>query len=290
MPGAAPDLPSAGGAMPPSDGAPGIGAPQQPPMPMQPPMQDAQPSMAADYNYDDCDISPIADPNMVTDMQRMAKAQLLEELAGHPTIGPTMDAGEAGRRILTAANFDEIDKLIPEKQGPSPMDELQLRGAQAEVADKEAGAELKKAQTAKTTMEAQAVPAKLETDKAKLQVTGLNDERKFILDSESLQHQKQADNRDFEAARNDADRDHLSGRLDSERQFQNEHRQFAADQFDKSEESAYREHELGTAAAQSQRDEQHRQREFQSSEQQAERSHALEMEKAKQKPAAAKAK
>jgi chaperonin GroES len=240
MPGAAPPMgdPSA------PSGAPGIGQPMQAPgampgqMPQQPPEQ--PPSMAADYDYDDCDIVPVADPQMVTDMQRMSKAQLQMELAQHPTIGPTMNAAEVGRRILEAALIDDIDAVIPPKEGPSPAEELQLRGAVAEVEDKEAGAKLKEAQTIKTLADAEMASEKTQLEKDKLAMAGMKDERQFALDTAGMESQNAAAQRDFEAQQMAGERDFVASRVDADRQF-------ATDQFDKSEEAAFRQRELEQA-------------------------------------------
>lgn len=96
----------------------------------------------ADY-HDDLDVMPVADPNTVTDMQRMAKAQFLMEqvAAGNPHINPL----EATRRALEAARIERIEDVLVSQ--PPPPDPLQIEGAKTEV-------ELKKAQVIKTTADA----------------------------------------------------------------------------------------------------------------------------------------
>lgn len=97
----------------------------------------------ADY-MGDMDIMPVADPNTVTDMQRMSKAQfLLEEIRqGNPVI----DVFAATKRALEAARIERIDEIIA-KPKPNPAEEVA-------VADAAAGVELKKAQTVKTVADA----------------------------------------------------------------------------------------------------------------------------------------
>jgi hypothetical protein len=51
-----------------------------------------------------------------------------------------------------------------EQQGQSPQAQIQQRGMMAEVADKEAAAGLKQAQTQKTMIEAQTLPAQIQAD------------------------------------------------------------------------------------------------------------------------------
>ena len=240
-------MPGAGplGASSAPSGPPGIGQQMQGGLPeMQPgqvPQQPEQPpSMRADYDYSDCDIVPVADPQMVTDMQRMSKAQLQMELAGHPTIGPTMNHGEVGRRILEAALIDDIDAVIPPKEGPSPAEELQMRGAMAEVEDKEAAAKLKQAQTVKTLADAETAGEKMQIEKGKLAMAGIKDDRQFALDTANLENQNAASERDFESQQLANERDFVASRVDADRQFN-------SDQFDKSEEAAFRQREMEMA-------------------------------------------
>ena len=67
------------------------------------------------------DIMPVADPNTVTDMQRMAKAQvLMEQVAnGNPTINPF----QATKRALEAARIERIPDVMnppPDPNQPPP--------------------------------------------------------------------------------------------------------------------------------------------------------------------------
>lgn len=61
-------------------------------------------------------VEPIADENMVSDAQRLARAQLLHEYKDDPLCNPL----EIRRRIFQAANVEEIDKIIPDKMPPQP--------------------------------------------------------------------------------------------------------------------------------------------------------------------------
>ncbi len=241
QPGAAP-MPAQG--VPGMAGQSGQGPDQQlPGMAPSQPTPEQPPTMQQDYDYDDCDLIPVADPNMVTDMQRMAKSQLQMELAGHPTIGPTMNAAEVGRRVLQAASVEDIHEIIPEKTGPSPIEELQLRGAQAEVAVNETKAELTKAQAQKTMMEAETIPAKTEMEKAKVTVDALDKDRRFALDHDSAANDADRADRDFDASRFDADRDHESGRQERDNAREESDRQFRADQYDKAYDTLAQERE-----------------------------------------------
>lgn len=92
----------------------------------------------ADYNEDDMDILPVSDPNSVSKMQRLAKAQLIRDVAKE---NPTVNQYEATRRVLEAADIEDIEKLILPPPEPNPEDEflkrlvamLQLDQIEAEV-------------------------------------------------------------------------------------------------------------------------------------------------------------
>jgi len=100
--------------------------------------------VAQDY-HDDIDVLPVADPNTVTEMQRMAKAQFVMEQVekGNPFI----DGLAATKRALEAARIEKPEELLkPPPPGPPPEAEVALQ-------DGIAGVELKRAQAAKTAIE-----------------------------------------------------------------------------------------------------------------------------------------
>jgi chaperonin GroES len=76
-------------------------------------------------------VEPIADPTMVTDMQKMARAGVLMPLAADPQIDHT----EVLRRYLEAADIPGIDKLIKPPQDPmqNPLMRLEMAMKQAEL-------------------------------------------------------------------------------------------------------------------------------------------------------------
>lgn len=215
------------------------------------------PVMVDDYAYDDCDIVPVADAHMVTDMQQLAKAQVLMELAGHPTIGPTLNHAEIGKRVLMASKIENLAEIIPPKQGPTPAEQIQQAGAEAEIAAKQAEARLKDAQAQKALMEAGmsgqegdagAAQAKAMTDAQKLELDAQEKERRYHLDlakadSEAidkdrhfelevykLEHEARMAERQFQfdaetkrlemqASQEMAEREFQANREDAERQF-----------------------------------------------------------------------
>jgi chaperonin GroES len=86
-----------------------------------------------DYDEASYDVCPQADPRLVTDMQRLARAQLLQPFIGDPMV----DQMELRRRMFAAQGQEDIDKLLPPPQ-PNPIAEA---AAEAEVRGMNATAE-----------------------------------------------------------------------------------------------------------------------------------------------------
>jgi chaperonin GroES len=124
---------------------------------------------ASDYDIAAMDICPVADPSMVTDMQRQAQSQLLLQVAEHPALGPLQDGTEVLRRVYDAARIPEFEKLI-KKQDPkaaqlqevAAMTELDKTASEAER--NRAAAQKDQATTAKTVTEVQLMPAQMVLD------------------------------------------------------------------------------------------------------------------------------
>lgn len=124
---------------------------------------------ASDYDIASMDVCPVADPSMVTDMQRQAQSQLLLQVAEHPALGPLQDGAEVLRRVYDAARIPEPDKLI-KKQDPkaaqlqeaAAMTELDKTASEAER--NRAAAQKDQAETAKKVTETQLMPAQMVLD------------------------------------------------------------------------------------------------------------------------------
>lgn len=91
----------------------------------------------ADYNSKDMDILPVSDPQSVTKMQKMAKAQLVLDSSKD---NPLVNQAEALRRFYEAADVEDIDKLIVPPPPPNPEEEAFMQavkelGLQKEVAN-----------------------------------------------------------------------------------------------------------------------------------------------------------
>lgn len=121
---------------------------------------------AKDYDIAAMDICPVADPSMVSDMQRQAQSQLLLQVAEHPMLGQLQDGTEVLRRVYDAARIPEFEKLI-KKQDPMAA-QMQQQAAVTEI-DKvaseaernRAAAQKDQAESAKKVTETQLLPAEM---------------------------------------------------------------------------------------------------------------------------------
>jgi len=68
----------------------------------------------ADYAEKDVDVIPVSDPTVVSDMQRMGRAQFLMQF-----LGKGLDDKEIIKRVLEAASIPDVDALFP-KEAPAP--------------------------------------------------------------------------------------------------------------------------------------------------------------------------
>lgn len=117
----------------------------------------------SDYNAKDVGVIPVSDPTVVTDMQRIGRAQFLMQFAGNPLL----DQRELLERVLTGAGIPDLKSLMPEPKGPPPPDPkaieamgklenegrkiaIEERKAEAEIANTYADAESKTIQAIMT--------------------------------------------------------------------------------------------------------------------------------------------
>lgn len=87
-----------------------------------------------DYQTDDYDIQPVSDPTVVTDMQKMAKAQALREWAADPFVNPM----EVRRRYFESIGIENIDSLLQQpRQGPDPKDQMKAMELELKAIEKQ---------------------------------------------------------------------------------------------------------------------------------------------------------
>jgi len=112
-----------------------------------------------DYSMDDMDVVPVSDPTVVTDMQKMARAQFLMDFLGDPMF----NGMEIRRRLLDAASIEDPGNLIVEEQPPDPQ--AMLENAKFEL------------EKAKLQLEGQETQAKIEKMAAEVQKIQLETEK-----------------------------------------------------------------------------------------------------------------
>lgn len=106
------------------------------------------------------DVVPVSDPTVVTDMQRMGRAQfLIATFRGDPMV----DQRELDRRVMEAAGIPDIDTLMPEPEGPPPpppelvkaLADAENQKRQTDIKAAESGAKVAKdlADAERTTLE-----------------------------------------------------------------------------------------------------------------------------------------
>lgn len=119
-------------------------------------LDDPEADFAADFQADDLDIRPVSDPATVTRMQKMARAQYIQQsIPLLASVGG--DVREALRRGYEAADIEDIEKLLPPPK-PAPPDPLQMLEAQLTIAKtaKESGlADKAQAEAMETVIEGQ---------------------------------------------------------------------------------------------------------------------------------------
>lgn len=146
-----------------------------------------QPVDQRDFDPNTYDFYPVSDPTVVTDMQRLGKANFLMQFAADPMINPI----EVRKRVLEAAQIEDIEKLLvpPPEQPPIELQielakeerakfELMLKVREAYRADHKAEAEIGKlkSETMKNIADTQATTVGAELDIIQQQAEALYDD------------------------------------------------------------------------------------------------------------------
>lgn len=110
-------------------------------------LDDPAADFAKDFAEKDSDIKPVADPTAVTSQQRVAKAQVVMQIAqGNPLV----DQKEALTRVFEAAGIENIDALWAAPTGPNPQDVADLAVKQSTVTLNNAKAQAASASAVRT--------------------------------------------------------------------------------------------------------------------------------------------
>tara|TARA_R100000656_G_scaffold86042_1_gene62599 strand:- start:13459 stop:15606 length:2148 start_codon:yes stop_codon:yes gene_type:complete len=143
-----------------------------------------------DYAAQDMDVVPVSDPAVVTDMQKMARAQFLMDFINDSMFNQL----EIRRRLLDAASIEDPANLIVEQQ-PDPADDptialeiskQELEQAKIEIQSKETEARISK-------MMAEAEKLSAETDKINMGEDPEGEVNRLEVEKERLQDQKGID-------------------------------------------------------------------------------------------------
>lgn len=125
----------------------------------------------SDFDIKSYDVCPVADPSVVTDMQRLKKADAVLQ---------TAQINQGGvQEILKfyynsiGLSVDEISKLVPEQQGPSPAEQLQLATIKAELDKTGAETQLTEAKTQQTEASVPIEAKKAEQEDQRLGLAGM---------------------------------------------------------------------------------------------------------------------
>lgn len=95
---------------------------EQPSPDGQPAQQQPQKIGRSDYEDEDLDVVPVSDPTIVSDVQKMAKAQALMPFMGNPMVNQQ----EILRRFFSAIGEPDIKALLTVPQAPNPQLGLDL--------------------------------------------------------------------------------------------------------------------------------------------------------------------
>ncbi|MEM7621259.1 MAG: hypothetical protein AAF228_12525 [Pseudomonadota bacterium] len=112
----------------------------------------------ADFAANDMDLTPVADPNTVLDMQRISRAQLVLENAKDPVLGEYHNIEAALKHYYELVRIDNTESFLQTPQTPQPAPE-QMMAIELDMADKQADIEKKQAETMKTVAEVEETQA-----------------------------------------------------------------------------------------------------------------------------------
>lgn len=139
---------------------------------------------AIDYNLDDLDVIPAAEPNMASDVIEMGRAGVLQQFLGDPMV----DQLEIRKRLLKAAKITDFEKLIvpppPPPQTPPPDPVLMLETAKLEQQERRVAVE-----EAELRIKQQEAAMQAKTDRLRIDLDTLRAEierDKLALESERL--------------------------------------------------------------------------------------------------------
>lgn len=125
-----------------------------------------------DYLQDEATIVPSADPNVVSDNQRLQQAMMVKQAAMQT---PGYDRYEVEKSFLSALKVPNIDKLFPDPKGPNavpppqnPKIEIEKMKAQVKMQGDQAKVKMKSAELMQKAQKQQAEIQKLQAETIKV--------------------------------------------------------------------------------------------------------------------------
>lgn len=141
--------------------------------------------MPEDYNVEDLDVVPVADPTMVSDVQRMARAQAIAQaLSGRPGI----NEDEITMRLANALVVEGANRLVipPDQRQPPPEDpriQIERDRYELDVAKFMAGLEESAAKIAEIQAKTMELLASAEAKEIGPQLQFYTDQMKMLYDT-----------------------------------------------------------------------------------------------------------
>ena len=149
---------------------------------------------AEDYDTKDFDVVPVADPNVVTNMQKLARAEFL----GTFKDDPLLDGRKVRERLLSAAGIEDIEDLWAGQPPPDPLvaqlaDEIDIKKRELDLKEIKLEGELAEmeAKTIKLLAEAEGVEPGQQMAAYKQLMDGLNTRAKLTIEEGKLQQSAQ---------------------------------------------------------------------------------------------------
>lgn len=153
-----------------------------------------------DYLQDEATIVPSADPNVVSDNQRLQQAMMVKQAAMQT---PGYDRYEVEKSFLSALKVPNIDKLFPDPKGPNavpppqnPKLEIEKMKSQVKMQGDQAKVKMKSAELMQKAQKQQAEIQKLQAETIKVMKEAESAETRNMIELLRIQMQAAEARRD----------------------------------------------------------------------------------------------